>query len=501
MKKLFTLFVAALCSAAMMADVVYSVAGSPASLFGAEWDEKSTATEMTLEGNTYIWRAENVYLPAGKVEYKVILNHDWATSWPVQGNSYSNELTEGMYNVTIEFHPDVHSMGLIPERIGDAPVQETNYYLVGTITTWNVVADEAHTFQTTEVAGEYKLHYTLAEGDGIKVVGVTGQNKTWYPEGEGTEYKVDAAHAGECDIYFRPAGNPDWSAFGGFFYVAMSEVQPPVSGDQLEIRLIPGVWDLDGAKFAAIAINYIPEGEPNIGAIMQTASCSDWFTLAADGNGYIGYIPADTKIVAFGRMSPSTPAPTIENIMSPDGYLWNHSDLLTLDPSMKYTIDGWAAEGKDYCPGHWGDQVAPEQGSDYYVVGSMTGWAVDANYRMSANPNADGEYMITAHLLPTDMFKAAKSEDGKNIITWYPDGMENSYGEHGEIAEEGDYTIYFRPAGNMEGWHSGFIYVQKDGQGIDQILSSGKAAKVFRNGQFLILKGDKTYNILGGAAE
>ena len=69
MKKLFTLFVAALCSAAMMADV-YSVAGSPASLFGAEWDEKSTATEMTLVESHYEWTAQNVYLPAGKVEYK-----------------------------------------------------------------------------------------------------------------------------------------------------------------------------------------------------------------------------------------------------------------------------------------------------------------------------------------------------------------------------------------------------------------------------------------------
>ena len=52
------------------------------------------------------------------------------------------------------------------------------------------------------------------------MVGVENGAETWYPEGMGTEYTVDADHAGEKEIYFRPAGNAEWTAFGGFIYIA-----------------------------------------------------------------------------------------------------------------------------------------------------------------------------------------------------------------------------------------------------------------------------------------
>lgn len=102
----------------------------------------------------------------------------------------------------------------------EPPVTADGFYLVGTITGWKVVPDAPHTFQTTAVEGEYILHFTLAAGDAIKVVGVANGVETWYPEGMGTEYTVDADHAGEKDIYFRPAGNAEWAAFGGFIYIA-----------------------------------------------------------------------------------------------------------------------------------------------------------------------------------------------------------------------------------------------------------------------------------------
>ena len=104
----------------------------------------------------------------------------------------------------------------------EPPVSEDGYYLVGSITDWKVVADAPHKFAVTEVEGELKLHFTLAVGDAIKVVGVQGGNQTWYPDGEGNEYVVDAAHAGEKDIYFRPAYHADWADFGGHIYIAPS---------------------------------------------------------------------------------------------------------------------------------------------------------------------------------------------------------------------------------------------------------------------------------------
>ena len=113
---------------------------------------------------------------------------------------------------------------------GEEPVvAEVNYYLVGTMTEWAVVADDAHKFVANEGAeGEYKLTFTLAEGDSIKVVKVEeGQENVWFPA-EAGNYAVDAAHAGEMDIYFRPNydGGEDWHA--GCIYVAVPETPQPI---------------------------------------------------------------------------------------------------------------------------------------------------------------------------------------------------------------------------------------------------------------------------------
>ena len=98
-----------------------------------------------------------------------------------------------------------------------------NYYLVGTMTDWKVVAEPQYTFVATETAGEYKLETTLTKDQGIKVVGVEGEKQTWYPDGMGNEYKVDDAHAGNVTILFRPAGNEEWKDFGGFIFVQATQ--------------------------------------------------------------------------------------------------------------------------------------------------------------------------------------------------------------------------------------------------------------------------------------
>lgn len=106
---------------------------------------------------------------------------------------------------------------VIEETTCPEPV-ETKYYLVGTMTEWG--AETAYLFEAnTAVEGEYILHTYLPEGAGVKVVGVAGEEETWYPDGMGNEYVVDAAHAGWGMVYFRPEGNTAWAAFGGYIYV------------------------------------------------------------------------------------------------------------------------------------------------------------------------------------------------------------------------------------------------------------------------------------------
>ena len=101
-----------------------------------------------------------------------------------------------------------------------------------------------------------------------------------------------------------------------------------------------------------------------------------------------------------------------------------------------------------------GGVTPPTPVVDYYVAGSMNGWASAAgnkDYKLAANPGAEGEYMIEMAFAANDAFKVI-GYDG-TTTTWYPDGMDNNY----IITEAGKYTVYFRPAGGQEGWHYGCI--------------------------------------------
>ena len=77
------------------------------------------------------------------------------------------------------------------------------------------------------------------------------------------------------------------------------------------------------------------------------------------------------------------------------------------------------------------------------------------------------------------------------------------YPEGDDIVVPAEYaghcTIYFRPEYNPD-WAAfgGHIYIVKQwGQGIEEILSEGKAVKVLHEGKVIILKGDKTFNVMG----
>ena len=100
--------------------------------------------------------------------------------------------------------------------------------------------------------------------------------------------------------------------------------------------------------------------------------------------------------------------------------------------------------------------------ADYYLVGNMTEWSVNENYKLTKNENAgEGveEYMINVTLASDAQFKIVGVQGG--VQSWYPDGMGNNYGENGELTSgAGDYTVYFRP--NRDGgddWFHGYIYV------------------------------------------
>jgi len=175
-------------------------------------------------------------IAVGSYDFKMIINGEYRSNgyryhrgFPacagISGNESANMTFEadvqGDYIFTWFFAND--SLDIIyPAK--PEPVLTDGYYLVGKfggIDAWSVIDLTAEKLfaANADAEGEYSLQYTLAEGDEIKVVSVVDDAiVTWYPA-EGANYIVDANHAGETTIYFRPAGNEEWAPFGGYIYV------------------------------------------------------------------------------------------------------------------------------------------------------------------------------------------------------------------------------------------------------------------------------------------
>lgn len=95
---------------------VYTVAGTPSSLFGSEWDPENEGNNMVKGADgKYTWKYEG-YVASGavEVEFKVVQDHNWDYAWPA--SNYTTLIgSEGypmtVYNVTITFDPETKEIG------------------------------------------------------------------------------------------------------------------------------------------------------------------------------------------------------------------------------------------------------------------------------------------------------------------------------------------------------------------------------------------------------
>ncbi len=136
----------------------------------------------------------------------------------------------------------------------------------------------------------------------------------------------------------------------------------------------------------------------------------------------------------------------------------------------------------------------------FYLVGKFGGvdaWGIDANKIFTANPSAEGEYMLeNVTLAEGDLFKVVRVEKDE-IKTWFPDGIDTDYAV--DAAHAGVKTIYFRADGQGgEGWHAGCIFVApNDPSAITNVNADAKAVKSLKNGILMIEKDGKVYNVIG----
>ncbi|MBR1381578.1 MAG: hypothetical protein IJ554_03805, partial [Paludibacteraceae bacterium] len=147
------------------------------------------------------------------------------------------------------------------------------------------------------------------------------------------------------------------------------------------------------------------------------------------------------------------------------------------------------------------DKPEPKLTDGYYLVGKFSGvdaWSVEdlsAAKLFAVNPENDKEYQLNITLANEDSLKVVYVAD--DVITiWFPAEGDN-YGVDANHA--GATTIYFRPDyQGGEDWFAGCLYVVPTSTVDINITNDGvQAIKVLRDGQILIIKGEKTYNALG----
>ncbi len=132
-------------------------------------------------------------------------------------------------------------------------------------------------------------------------------------------------------------------------------------------------------------------------------------------------------------------------------------------------------------------------------IGGVDGWdasALKAENKFAPNLENPVEFMLNVTLAEGDEIQVVNVLNSA-ITAWFPGGEGNNFIVTAAYA--GEKTVYFRPDNQGgEGWHHGCIYIAPNqGTGISNTAVDGKAVKMIMDGQLLIIRNGKTYNVQG----
>jgi hypothetical protein len=117
---------------------------------------------------------------------------------------------DGEYTIylKLKFEADEIYVAPLADEGGDEPVAD-GFYLIGTFNDWTPSAEYAFAPNPELAPGEeYMLTVDLQAGDELKGLVVLMGEWYYYPDGD--NIVVTEEYAGNCTIYFRPLGNPEW---------------------------------------------------------------------------------------------------------------------------------------------------------------------------------------------------------------------------------------------------------------------------------------------------
>ena len=112
----------------------YTVAGTPASVFGTEWDPANTSNDMLkLADGTYKLQKFGCELAEGtELAFKVAGNHSWGDAWPAE--NYVVPIEEsGVYDLTFTIDPESKEVGFEMTQSGNIDILTGELYILGEV--------------------------------------------------------------------------------------------------------------------------------------------------------------------------------------------------------------------------------------------------------------------------------------------------------------------------------------------------------------------------------
>ena len=231
----------------------YTVAGSPAKLFGTEWDPSNKDNDMFLMyGTIYSWMKEGLTLSAGKIQFKVCEDHAWTTAYPA--SNYELDIpASGIYTIMIMFDSASGMVEAFAEKTGDAFVIP-DIAIAGDMNGWNTTAN-TFTMAADEKTASLALNLE-AKDYGFKMIiagswtsdaqKITRENNvTTYTGANGENGTLTADVAGEYIFTWTYETNTLVVTYPA------KEEPKPATWDEIVFTEVAAKGSFDGAVFAA----------------------------------------------------------------------------------------------------------------------------------------------------------------------------------------------------------------------------------------------------------
>lgn len=459
----------------------YTVAGSSAELFGTAWTPSIEDNDMVKqEDGSYKFEKTGLELAAGIIEFKVCEDHAWTNCWPAQ--NYQLSIAEsGIYTITITFDADTKEILASAQKTGEAVVIPSVAMHGNFLGSWA----DTENFAIAQDNASASLTLTLAEGNyefGMRI----GGSGNWTANGANLTREANTTNLAEGSGNMHIAAD----VAGDYVFTYTYETQilevvypdAPVVPDTITIDIESEVvyTDMVAAQgwWQFMAEN--DEYEISISNISTTQAAGVYTVADLDADYTYVFIKADSTEVHFvdGEFTLTEGedgSRSIEGVMTgDDGNIYIIKLVFTI-PTPQTTVNVEIP--------NWGIY----DGSEYYGITSyvFAGEAADSTYVQIVIPGTNPVGQFTYD----DVYaRGTGVEVAGTYQKIYSMNITINVSDAGRAIITADILCL-----NNTLYHVTTIV----GEGVDNIDATVKAIKRIVNGQVVIEKAGKTYNMNG----